>query len=214
MFTGSEPQEGVVKFELGFTRAPPIEFAPLQALNAWRTLLHRLGLIGQEPARYGGVGFGNVSQRLAGSPMRFAITGTQTGELAVLDARHYALIDACDIAHNRVVARGPIEPSSESLTHAMLYRLSPDIHYVFHVHAPLIWRHAQALGIACTRPDVAYGTPAMAAEIERLYDIGDLARRGIVAMGGHEDGVVAFGASADDAGLVLVRALVAAMARA
>ena len=208
-----EPQEGVVKFELHFTRAAPPDFAPLRALNTWRTLLHRLGLIGQEPARYGGVGFGNVSQRLVGDPTGFVITGTQTGGLAALTAGQYTVIDACDIERNRVVAHGPIEPSSESLTHAMLYRLSPDIHYVFHVHAPLLWRRAQALGIACTRPDVAYGTPAMAAEMECLCRAGDLARQGIVAMGGHEDGVVALGASADDAGLTLVRALLKALAR-
>jgi hypothetical protein len=209
----NEPQEGVTKFALRFTRAAPLDFASLRALNAWRTLLHRLGLIGRDPARYGGVGFGNVSQRLAGTPGSFAISGTQTGELAVLDARHYARIDHCDIARNSVEARGPIEPSSESLTHAMLYRLSADIHYVFHGHSPLIWRHAQALGIPVTRPEVAYGTPAMAGEIERLYRAGGLAGRGIVAMGGHEDGVVAFGARAEAAGLTLVGALAAALTR-
>lgn len=209
----SESQEGVTKFELRFTRAAPLDFTGLRALNAWRTLLHRLGLIGRDPARYGGVGFGNVSHRLAGAPESFAISGTQTGELAVLDARHYARIDNCDIARNSVEARGPIEPSSESLTHAMLYRLNADIHYVFHGHSPLIWRHAQALGIPVTRPEVAYGTPAMAAEIERLYRAGGLAGRGMVAMGGHEDGVVAFGAHAEDAGLTLVGALAAALAQ-
>ncbi len=209
----NEPQEGVTKFELRFTRAAPLDFASLRALNAWRTLLHRLGLIGRDPARYGGVGFGNVSQRLAGTPVSFTISGTQTGELAVLDARHYARIDNCDIAGNSVEARGPIEPSSESLTHATLYRLNADIHYVFHGHSPLIWRHARALGIPVTRPEAAYGTPAMAAEIERLYRTGGLAGRGMVAMGGHEDGVVAFGAHAEDAGLLLVGALAAAMAQ-
>ncbi len=209
----SEPLEGVTKFALRFARAAPLDFAGLRALNAWRTLLHRLGLIGRDPARYGGVGFGNVSQRLPGNAESFAISGTQTGELAVLAARHYARVDRCDIPGNSVEARGPIEPSSEALTHAMLYRLNADIHYVFHGHSPLIWRHARALGIAITSPDVAYGTPAMAAEIERLYRAGGLAARGIVAMGGHQDGVVAFGARAEDAGLALVGALAAAMAQ-
>jgi hypothetical protein len=209
----NEPLEGVTKFALRFTRAAPLDFAGLRTLNAWRTLLHRLGLIGRDPARYGGVGFGNVSQRLAGNLESFAISGTQTGELAVLDARHYARIDRCDIAGNSVEARGPIEPSSESLTHAMLYRLSPDIRYVFHGHSPLIWRHAQSLGIPVTRPLAAYGTPAMAAEIYRLYRAGGFAGRGLVAMGGHEDGVVAFGERAEETGLALVGALAAAMAQ-
>jgi hypothetical protein len=210
----SEPQEGVIKFELRYTRSEPLAFAPLRALNAWRTLLHRLGLIGQDPLRYGGVGFGNVSQRLGVSVYPFAITGTQTGGLSTLNAQHYALIEDCDIARNRAVARGPIEPSSESLTHAMLYRLSADIHCVLHVHAPLLWGSAQVLGIPFTHPDVAYGTPAMAAEMERLYRAGQFARRGIVAMGGHADGVVAFGADAEDAGFALLGAYVEALARA
>lgn len=212
--TASEPQEGVIKFELRYTRTEALQFAPLHALNAWRTLLHRLGLIGQDPLRYGGVGFGNVSQRLGASVYPFAITGTQTGGLATLAARHYALIEDCDIARNRVVASGPIEPSSESLTHAMLYRLDPDIRCVLHVHAPLLWGSAQALRIPFTHPDVAYGTPAMAEEMERLYRTGEFALRGLVAMGGHADGVVAFGTDAGVAGSVLIGALVEALARA
>ena len=208
-----EAQDGVIKFELRYTRSGPLGFAPLRALNAWRTLLHRLGLIGRDPLRYGGVGFGNVSQRLGASVYPFAITGTQTGGLPALDSQHYALIEDCDIARNRVVARGPIEPSSESLTHAMLYRLSADIQCVLHVHAPLLWRSAQALGVPFTHPDVAYGTPAMAEEMERLYRAGDLARRGVAAMGGHADGVVAFGVDADAAGFALLGAFVEALAR-
>ena len=206
-----EPQEGVVKFELRYTCTEPLEFAPLRALNAWRTLLHRLALIGQDPLRYGGVGFGNVSQRLAGQ--QFAITGTQTGALPTLGARHYALIEDCDIASNRVTARGPIEPSSESLTHAMLYRLGADIRCVLHVHTPRLWGCARALGIPITHPDVAYGTPAMAVEMERLHRAGKFARRGIVAMGGHTDGVVAFGADVNAAGFALLGAYVEALAQ-
>jgi hypothetical protein len=209
--TVDEPQDGVVKYELRYTPTAPLEFAPLRALNAWRTLLHRLALIGQDPLRYGGVGFGNVSQRLTGQ--QFAISGTQTGGLSTLSAQEYALIEDCDIAANRVTAHGPIEPSSESLTHAMLYLLSADIRCVLHVHAPRLWGSARALGIPFTHPDVAYGTPAMAAEIERLHCAGEFARRGLVAMGGHADGVVAFGADANAAGFALLGALVEAMAR-
>jgi len=84
---------------------------------------------------------------------------------------------------------------------------------VLHVHAPLLWDSARALGIPFTRPDVAYGTPAMADEMERLYRAGDFARRGIVAMGGHADGVVAFGADPGAAGFALLGAFVGALAR-
>jgi hypothetical protein len=33
-------------------------------LNAWRKIMYMTALIGQDPARYGGYGFGNISCRL------------------------------------------------------------------------------------------------------------------------------------------------------
>ena len=53
-------------------------------------------------------------------------------------------------------------------------------------------------------------TPAMAAEVARLYATTDLAQRRIFSMGGHEDGIFTFGASAEDAGDLLMAALAAA----
>jgi ribulose-5-phosphate 4-epimerase/fuculose-1-phosphate aldolase len=208
--------EGVTKFDLVFTPSAPLPETPLRALNAWRRILWRGGLIGQDPARYGGVGFGNVSRRLTTGTrrgaLRFAITGTQTGALAHLDAGNYAIVTACDPARNRVEAEGPIAPSSESLTHGMLYRIDPSIGFIFHVHSPDIWNARAALKLPTTAADVAYGTPAMAAEMRRLKRAGALMRRRIVAMGGHRDGVIAFGRTADQAGVVLIRTLVRALA--
>ncbi|MDE2088738.1 MAG: class II aldolase/adducin family protein [Gammaproteobacteria bacterium] len=209
-------QEGVTKFDLQFTSSAPLPFDELRALNAWRTIFHRLDLIGRDPLRYGGVGFGNVSGRLApfdGPAPRFAITGTQTGHLPVLDERHYAVVLATDPVRNRVVAQGPVPPSSESLTHGMLYKLDDEIRYVFHVHCPEIWRNAHALGIPVTDPSVAYGTPAMAAEIKRLFKAAGVGEQKVFAMGGHEDGVIAFGCSAQCAGTIIVRCLADALWR-
>ena len=59
---------------------------------------------------------------------------------------------------------------------------------------------AAALGIPITDASVPYGTPAMAAEVARLYATSDMAQRRIFSMGGHEDGIVAFGESAEDSG--------------
>ena len=207
-------QEGVTKFDLQFTPSAPSPFDELRALNAWRTIFYRLGLIGRDSGRYGGVGFGNASGRLApfdGPEPRFAITGTQTGHLPVLDERHYALVVETDPGRNRVVAQGPVPPSSESLTHGMLYTLDGEIRYVFHVHCPEIWRSAHALGIPVTDPNVAYGTPAMAAEIERLFKATRVREQKIFAMGGHEDGVIAFGCSAQDVGIIMLRCLADAL---
>lgn len=208
-------QEGVIKFQLEFTPAPPLPVADLAVINGWRAMLYQKKLIGQDPARYGGYGYGNLSVRLApfDAPpalRRFVISGSQTGELAELGPEHYAIVTECYPEENRVVAHGPIRPSSESLTHGAVYALDPAIGVVLHAHSPEIWQAAATLDIPITDHHVPYGTPAMAAEVERLFATSDVAERRIFSMGGHEDGIVAFGASAEAAGEVLLAALAAA----
>lgn len=204
-------QEGVTKFDLRFTPAPPLLLAELCELNTWRKLLWQLELIGQDASRYDGLGFGNLSRRLAPS-QHFIITGTQTGHLPELDERHYTTVIEADAQTNRVCAEGPLAPSSESLTHAMLYQVDTSVQFVFHVHSPVLWRGATSLGIPVTNPAVAYGTPAMAEEVRRLATEMSAWRMGIFAMGGHEDGVIAFGKTAEEAGIILLQYLARALA--
>lgn len=208
-------QEGVIKFQLDFTPAPPLPAPDLALINHWRAILYQHQLIGQDPARYGGYGYGNLSVRLApydAPPTRrgFIISGSQTGDLAELGPEHYARVTACYPAENRIVASGPIRPSSESLTHGATYALDPAIRVVLHAHSPEIWLNAAALAIPVTDALVPYGTPAMAAEVARLYTETNLAQQRIFSMGGHEDGIVAFGESAEEAGQSLLAALAAA----
>lgn len=212
-----DPQEGVIKFDLQFTPAPPLPAMELAELNGWRSLLFMLGLTGQDPRRYEGFSYGNVSLRLppyAASPLErpFVVSGTQTGALPELAPEHYAVVRSCDPQRNRVVAEGPVRPSSEALTHGALYALDPSLRCVLHVHSPLLWRHAVHLELPMTDPVAAYGTPAMAAEVARLYAEPTVREGGILAMGGHEDGLVAFGPSAEAAGTALVRWLARALA--
>ena len=204
-------REGVTKYQLHFSRSAPLPAAQLAALNAWRTLLFQLGLIGQDPKRYGGVGFGNLSMRLVPGSLRFAVTGTQTGHLPTLDRMHYAIVTACDAATNQLTAEGPIAPSSESLTHGQIYAFDARVNFVFHVHAPQLWRAAPRLGLPGTDESAEYGTPQMVSEVERLFRQSDLPQLGIFTMRGHEDGVVSFGASAEEAGAVLLRQLALAL---
>ena len=44
-----------------------------------------------------------------------------------------------------------------------------------------------------TEPDVPYGTPEMAREVQRLFRETDVRNWKIFAMAGHRDGIVAFG---------------------
>ena len=204
--------EGVIKFDLRFTAGPPVAMDTLNGLNAWRHMLWKHALIGQDPARYEGYGFGNVSQR-TGPPdqacgkRQFVISGTQTGRLETLDNRHYACVTAYSAATNRVVAEGPVKPSSEAMTHGVIYDLDSELRAVFHVHSRDIWNSATAQGIPATSAAVEYGTPDMSREVERLFSQTDARCKGIFSMGGHQDGIVAFGKTMEEAGNILLTAL-------
>jgi hypothetical protein len=205
-------QEGVIKFRLEYTPAPPLSPSLLEELDQWRQTLFDRGLIGQNPDRYGGFGYGNISRRipeLERGPDRriFAISGTQTGHLARLAPEQYAVVLACFPAENRIVASGPIRPSSESMTHGILYELDDTIRFVMHAHSPKIWHAAASLALPVTDASVPYGTPEMAQEVRRLFAQTDCRARGIFSMGGHEDGIVSFGPTAQVAGQVLLNAL-------
>ena len=209
-------QEGVTKYHLEFSPSPRQAFPDFSRIDGWRTLLHRLRLIGQDPARYGGLGYGNISQRIGpfDSPpqlVRFIISGTQTGRLERLGVNHYCTILAADPHRNRVVAQGPVKPSSEALTHAAVYASNEQARYVLHVHSPEIWSQTQQLKIPATPHDVPYGTPQMAAAVHRLLCSVDIENCPIFSMLGHEDGIVSFGRTLDEAGQILIRYLALAL---
>lgn len=197
-------KEGVIKYQLDFTEGSPVEEEQVREINAWRRIFFLLGLIGQDPARYGGYGFGNVSCRVKGEGNAFVISGTQTAHLPELNTEHYAIVTSCDPVRNHIVAKGPVKPSSEALTHGAIYQADSTINYVFHVHSPAIWRQAARLAIPVTPSNALYGTPEMAKEIETVLTAAGSREKHIIAMGGHEDGIVTFGATAEQAGQVLV----------
>lgn len=210
-------REGVIKFNLQYQASAEVFLPGWQAVSAWRQLLCQLQLIGQDPQRYQGLGFGNISWRLPpfdASPQQrpFAISGTQTGGLPQLLPQHYAQVLQCDPAGNYVLAQGPVKPSSEALTHGILYALDSKVRVVIHVHSPELWHQGAALGLPVTDPSVDYGTPQMAAEVEGLLADERCRQLGILVMGGHQDGVVAFGASVEEAGTILLQWLARALA--
>jgi ribulose-5-phosphate 4-epimerase/fuculose-1-phosphate aldolase len=204
--------EGVIKFELHYHETEPVSLDGLDALNAWRNRLWQLRLIGQGPQRYHGCGYGNVSVRCGPvdappGERAFLISGTQTGALPELDARHYTQVESYDPTANLVVAQGPVKPSSESLTHGIIYDMDARIRAVLHVHSPDIWQAAGVLGLPVTRAAVPYGTPAMATEVQRLFRETNVLRQQVFTMGGHEDGIMAFGQTVAAAGDTLLVAL-------
>ena len=194
--------EGVIKFALDFRLTDPIPRQTFRELESWRSVLYRLRLTGVDPDRYGGLAYGNVSQRTG--PRSFIISGSQTGGLSCLDATHYCEVDDWSLGNYELKAHGPIPPSSESLTHAAIYQAASDIKSVLHVHSPDIWHNAARLRLPTTPPDIAYGTQEMALAAASLITPHQPT---IIVMSGHQDGVLATGADAETAGLALIRIL-------
>lgn len=83
------------------------------------------------------------------------------------------------------------------MSHAAVYAAADDIQCVFHVHHPLIWQAASDLGIAQTPPSIPYGTIGMAECISTLIKTRSSQ---VIAMKGHEDGLIAVGRTLKDAG--------------
>lgn len=199
-----KPQEGVIQYQLDFVTDHDIDCPQFAELNAWRSYLHRLGFIGQDPGRYGGLGYGNLSHRV--EQEAFVISGTQTGHLPLLCREHYVLVEETDIQRNRIRARGPLPPSSEALTHAALYQACAAIQAVIHVHSPLLWQRASKLDMQMTPENITYGTPAMADTVQCLVnDAGE--PDGIIAMQGHEDGIIVYGIDVESAGARILKAV-------
>lgn len=188
-------QEGVIKYKLSFVHQPISSCISISQLDKWRHVLFNLALIGQDPKRYGGLGFGNISNRISQSAENaFLISGTQTGHLPYLTRKHYSVITHCDPALNQLTAYGETKPSSESLTHGVLYNEIPSIGAVVHVHSPTIWNLVDQLALPATEPQIPYGTPDMASAVLNIAeDISASAIEPVFAMKGHVDGVVAFG---------------------
>ncbi|MBL39458.1 MAG: rRNA adenine methyltransferase [Xanthomonadales bacterium] len=180
--------EGYTKYQCAWRRGQALAAETVAELDACRNRLFDAGLVGHYAQH--DVGFGNLSIRCPDSG--FIISGTQTGHIARTDARHWSRVIACDIDANRVTCEGPVQASSEALTHAAIYELDPAIGAIAHVHSGELWRRLIDR-IPTTSRDVPYGTPEMAREFARLYRETDLAESRVAVMGGHDEGLVAFG---------------------
>ena len=195
-------QEGVVKYTIKHESARIALPADMPELLAWRRRLHELGLIGADAA---GIGYGNLSVRLYSSP-GFLITGTQSSGLAEVDQRDFARVTVVDLDRNYLRSIGERPPSSEALTHAALYQVNGAIRAVVHVHSPSIWNEWRDR-LPTSRDAVAYGTPEMGYEMIRLHKRKALGGRGAIVMGGHPDGVIAFGPSLAEAAAEILQLL-------
>ncbi len=191
--------EGYLKFSCHLTtEALQIPTALFTPLNHWRRELWLKHLISSYPD---GIGYGNISVRVPRSN-QFYISGTATGKIPELDQTHYPLVEKCDPAQNVLWCRGHIRASAESMSHAAVYEANPDIGSVVHIHNRELWERYLDI-LPTTDKTVEYGTPAMAAEISRIMSNPAILDRKIFVMGGHEEGIMAFGKTVEEAARVI-----------
>ncbi len=180
--------EGYVKFTAHLTDADLPEYNDLNSLNAVRTELHDLGLIGVMPD---GIGYGNLSLKLTDSDM-FLISGTATGADRELSLKSYCRVEECNLKTNEVWCTGRVAASAETMSHNAVYQANAGIYCVIHVHNRKLFEYMLDCDHPRTPREAKYGTPEMAEAIRKLAEsTGD--RQGIFAMAGHQDGVIAYG---------------------
>lgn len=197
-----EHAEGIIKYRVDHQPGELPGWADIGAIAHCFAYARAHNLIGQQPDRYQGAAYGNISQRAPAGG--FVITGSQTGGLQTLDETRLCWVRRVDVQANRVESLGPVQPSSEAMTHDQVYRWAAMANFVIHVHSPAIWHQATRLGLPVTDPQAAYGTPAMAQAVEQLL-VNMQGDCGALSMGGHQDGILVFGATPTLAGAELER---------
>ena len=193
--------DGVIKYDrTNFSQSPPLLEIEYKELEYWRKKLYNLNLIGEYQESK--IGFGNASaiydysKRHQSSVPQFIITGTQTGKYADLDGSHYTRILDYFIDELKVSMEGPVEASSEVLTHAAIYQKNPLIKVVFHAHSNIIWKMMIDKKYPYTAEKITYGTVEMAKATQEC--VGELTS-GSICLHGHADGFISYGTSLEEA---------------
>ncbi len=199
--------DGVIKYDRSqFEHSDALSSDEFYELERWRNTLYNLKLIGEYlPEK---IGYGNLSQRKDYRYLKkiekpqFIITGTQTGGLPELNGEYYTRVLDFDLSKNQVNVNGPLEASSEALTHAAVYEGNPNINVVFHIHSTPIWKGMIAENYPATAKEIPYGTLDMANAVQEIVKVND---SGIIVMKGHDDGVISFANDLDTAGKLLLQ---------
>ena len=168
------------KFETVFVADRLPDDSRIAEIMEWGARLHAMGLL---PDEHGGHA-GNMSFR---NSRGFVITAGGVGK-GTLKPADFVQVLSCNVDTRKVEAEGQLEPSSETLTHHMIYRERPEINAVVHVHDSLVICHAAELRLGETGREHPYGTPELAREVAD-----SLGHRKYLVVKGH--GVIAVGRS-------------------
>jgi L-fuculose-phosphate aldolase len=173
------------KFRTIFKKRELPDDTRIAEVMIWGAKLYKLGLL---PAEAGGHA-GNLSFR---NSRGFVITagGVNKGRLT---PRNFVQVLNANLDTKRVEAEGELEPSSETMTHHLIYRERADVNAIVHVHDNLVVRHAEKLKLRSTKHEHPYGTVELANEVAK-----SLGHDRYIVVKGH--GVISLGKSVWEAG--------------
>lgn len=187
--------EGYIKFNLNWEEKS-FDFSDkdFHEINSCRQKLYEAGFIGAYPD---GIGFGNLSVRY--NKNQFIISGSATGNFKNLSKNHFALVKDFDISKNNIQYVGLTKASSESLSHAAIYNSNSEVNAVIHIHHKGMW-NTYLNDLPTTDKKAEFGTPEIAIELAKLANLPS----GIIIMGGHPEGIIAYGKTIEKAYNILI----------
>lgn len=193
----SNSLEGIIKFNIQmFDRIDSLPSSDYSHIEEVRERIFKKNLIGFCQTLK--VGYGNISSReQATKNKQFVISGSQTGNIIHLSGEHYTRVLKYDLYKMSVQIQGPIEASSETLTHAGIYEGNILTKGVIHIHSKEIWNYLINNKYPSTPESAVFGTKELAIAIMEVSK--ELAQNkitknsGLIVLKGHEDGVMAYG---------------------
>ncbi len=178
--------EGIIKYNVDWDNSKNILELEYQKINPIRDFAFRKKLIG---IGVDGVGYGNISFRI-NSTNKFIISGSATGGKSKLDIIDYSKVISFNINNNYIRCVGGSIASSESLSHAAIYKAKKEINAVLHFHNNEIWKR-NIDKIPTTDNYAEYGTPQMAISISKIIE-NENDTNGTIIMRNHQDGVIIY----------------------
>lgn len=177
------------KFETIFKKKDLPDDTRTAEVMMWGAKLHDLGLL---PAEAGG-NAGNISFR---NSRGFVITagGVSKGKLTPMN---FVQVLNANLDTRKVEVEGELEPSSETMSHHLIYRERADVNAIVHAHDDLAMKHARKLKLRSTAKAHPYGTVELANEIAKALD-----HERYLVVKGH--GVISFGKSLWEAGKMIM----------
>lgn len=178
-------EDGVIKFNIKKWEEDRLNI-DISDIERVRERLFNLKLIGHNKEL--NLGYGNISKRI--KEKEFIISGSQTGHLEHLDKNHYTIITDVDFNTNSVICKGPIKPSSESLTHAAFYYNSNKYNGVIHIHNLKLWEKLIENNYISTPEDATYGSIKLWESIIDILNNNKSKDSIIIVMKGHIEGII------------------------